>query len=66
MITKIGLDTRDSHGGDLDYKYEDPSESMILNFGDDDFKNAVSNAINPVIYGIVYGVKGSYSSDNDW
>lgn len=66
LITKIGLDTRDSHGGDLDYKYEDPSESMILNFGDDDFKNAVSNAINPVIYGIVYGVKGSYSSDNDW
>lgn len=65
LITKIGLDTRDSHGGDLDYKYEDPSESMILNFGDDDFKNAVINAINPIIYGIVYGVKGS-SSDTDW
>lgn len=66
LITKIGLDTRNSHGGDLDYKYEDPTESMILMVGDDDFKNAVSNAINPVIYGIVYGVKGSYSSDNDW
>jgi hypothetical protein len=66
LITKIGLDTRNSHGGDLDYKYEDPTESLILMVGDDDFKNAVSNAINPVIYGIVYGVQSSYSSDNDW